>query len=96
MKHISYLIVLLFFTFGSIQAQNTFEFVVLPGTQTYVDKFPEVFGKQMEWIATHSDRFAFVLHIGDITQNNSEEEWTLARKGFMLIDGKVPCRSVLG
>lgn len=96
MKQTSYIIMLSLFTFGNHQAQDSFEFVVLPDTQTYIEKFPEVYMKQMEWIEANSDRFAFVLHVGDITQNNSEEEWALARKGFALLDGKVPYNLALG
>jgi len=77
-------------------AQNSFEFVVIPDTQTYVEEFPEVYMKQMEWIANQSDRFSFVLHVGDITQNNSEEEWTIAKSGFSLLNGKIPYNIVLG
>lgn len=96
MKQTFYLIMLSLFTLGNFHAQNSFEFVVLPDTQTYVEQFPEVYMKQMEWIEAHSDRFAFVLHVGDITQNNSDAEWALARKGFALLDGKVPYNLALG
>ncbi len=78
------------------KAQDSFEFVVLPDTQTYVEEFPEVFMKQMEWIANEGDRFSFVLHEGDITQNNSEKEWAIAREGFALLDGKIPYNLALG
>ncbi len=77
-------------------SQNSFEFVVLPDTQTYVEEFPEVYMKQMEWIANQNDRFSFVLHVGDITQNNSEKEWTIAKTGFSLLNGKTPYSLALG
>ncbi len=92
-KHI--LVLFLFFCF-SCKAQHTFEFVVVPDTQTYVEEFPEVYMKQMQWIADEGKRFAFMLHVGDITQNNSEEEWTLAQKGLSLLNGKVPYSLALG
>ncbi|WP_411766542.1 metallophosphatase [Winogradskyella sp. A3E31] len=75
---------------------DSFEFVVLPDTQTYIEEFPEVFMKQMEWISENENRFSFVLHEGDITQNNSEEEWAFARNGFALLDGKVTYNLSLG
>lgn len=78
------------------KGQDSFEFVVLPDTQTYVHEFPEIFMSQMQWIANEGSRFSFVLHEGDITQNNSEKEWAIARQGFALIDGKVPYMLSLG
>jgi hypothetical protein len=79
-----------------ISSQDSFEFIVLPDTQTYMEEFPEVFMKQMQWIAQQDNRFSFVLHEGDITQNNSEKEWEIAREGFALIDGKIPYNLSLG
>jgi len=80
----------------STKAQDSFEFVVLPDTQTYVEEFPEVFMSQMQWLAKNSDRFSFVLHVGDVTQNNSEAEWQIAKNGFELLDGKLPYNIALG
>jgi hypothetical protein len=79
-----------------ISSQDSFEFIVLPDTQTYMEEFPEVFMKQMQWIAEQDNRFSFVLNEGDITQNNSVKEWTIAREGFALLDGKIPYNLVLG
>lgn len=78
------------------EAQDSFEFVVLPDTQTYVEEFPEVYMRQMKWIESQKERFSFVLHVGDITQNNSKEEWEIARNGFSLLDGKIPYNLALG
>lgn len=79
-----------------VYAQKSFEFVVLPDTQTYMEKFPEIYMKQMEWIANQGDRFSFVLHVGDVTQNNSENEWEIAKAGFSLLNGKIPYNISLG
>ncbi|WP_323845964.1 metallophosphoesterase [Microbulbifer magnicolonia] len=79
-----------------VSAQDSFEFVVLPDTQTYIEEFPSIYMKQLEWIASKGDRFSFVLHVGDITQNNSEEEWKIAKNGLILLDGKVPYHLALG
>lgn len=82
--------------FSCISSHSAFEFVVLPDTQTYMEEFPEVYIKQMQWIASQKKRFTFVLHVGDITQNNSDVEWTIAKKGFSLLDGKTPYNIALG
>ncbi|MCX2679298.1 metallophosphoesterase [Galbibacter sp. EGI 63066] len=76
--------------------KRSFEFVVLPDTQAYVEEFPEIYYKQMEWIADNKDRFSLVIHEGDITQNNSQKEWEIAIKGFEMLNGKVPYSFCLG
>jgi len=82
---------------GAVSAQEgSFEFVVLPDTQTYVEEYPEIYLHQMQWLANNKDRFSFVLHVGDITQNNNGKEWDIAKKGFNIIDGKVPYSFALG
>lgn len=96
MKFLKYIVIFIFFTQLSCKAQDSFEFVVVPDTQTYVEEFPEVYFKQMEWIASQGKRFAFMLHVGDITQNNSESEWALAQKGLYLLNGKVLYSLALG
>lgn len=75
---------------------TSFEFVVLPDTQSYIEKWPEIYLKQMQWLAENSSRFSFVLHEGDLTQYNSPEEWELVRRGFSLLDGKIPYTFSLG
>lgn len=77
-------------------AQKSFEFVVIPDSQTLVEEFPEVYKAQMEWIANNKKRFSFALHVGDITQNNSEEEWEVAKSGLFLLNKKVPYNLSLG
>ena len=96
MKSKLYIFVIIILIQFTCIAQDSFEFVVLPDTQTYVEEFPEVFLKQMEWIEGQSERFSFVLHVGDITQNNSQQEWQIAKKGFSLLDGKIPYHLALG
>ena len=96
MKLVHYIFIALVSLGFPSKSQNAFEFVVLPDTQTYLEEFPEVFMKQMQWISENGDRFSFVLHEGDITQNNSKEEWQIAKEGFSLIDGKIPYSLALG
>lgn len=94
---IKFVLVLAFvFSTVSCSAQKSFEFVVIPDTQTYVEEFPEIYLDQMEWIAENQDRFSFALHVGDITQSNNEEEWEIAKEGFDLLEGKVAFSFSLG
>ncbi len=66
---------------------DSWTLVVLPDTQNIVDSCPEVFERQCEWIAAHreSHRICFVAHEGDITNNNSPEQWERARKAFDIL-----------
>lgn len=96
-QHITCLFFLwLLFSINKISAQESFEIVVLPDTQTYIEEYPEVFESQMKWLASNEKRFAYVLHVGDVTQNNSEVEWKRAADGFSLIRGKIPYSIALG
>ena len=83
-------------TGSSLAQQKSFEFVVLPDTQTYVEEYPEIYLHQMRWLANNKDRFSFALHVGDITQNNNGKEWDIAKKGFHIIKGKLPYSFALG
>ena len=99
MKHLKALFFLLIFGvfITSCNSNKTsFEFVVLPDTQSYVEEHPEIYLKQMKWIAQNKDRFSFVIHEGDVTQNNSDKEWGIAKEGFDMLNGKVPYTFCLG
>ncbi|MGW1453600.1 metallophosphoesterase [Salegentibacter agarivorans] len=90
------ILVAVLITGSSLAQQKSFEFVVLPDTQTYVEEYPEIYLHQMRWLANNNDRFSFALHVGDITQNNNGKEWDVAKKGFNIIERKVPFSFVLG
>lgn len=97
-KDWSFAFLLFILTFsGSAWAQEkAFEFVVLPDTQTYVEEYPEIYLHQMRWLANNKDRFSFALHVGDITQNNNGKEWDVTKKGFNIIQDKMPYSFALG
>jgi hypothetical protein len=81
---------------GCNPQQTSFEFVVLPDTQSYMESYPDIYLSQMQWIADNKNRFSFVIHEGDITQNNTEKEWRLAKEGFDMLEAKVPYTFSLG
>ncbi len=66
--------------------------VVLPDTEGYCRKRPQVFFEMMDWVARNTEKRKInsVLHVGDITNDNLETEWKNARKAFDYIEGKVP------
>ena len=77
---------------------EAFSVVVLPDTQIYAWKHPELFYAQARWIAENTNRYKvkYVLHLGDVVQHNNDQEWKIARKAFSLLDGKVPYAIALG
>ncbi len=77
---------------------DAFSVVVLPDTQIYAWKYPELFHAQTRWIAENRAKhnIKYVLHLGDVVEHNNEKEWKIAREAFSLLDGKVPYAMALG
>jgi hypothetical protein len=75
-----------------------FSVAVLPDTQIYAWKFPELLSAQTRWIAENRAKYniKYVLHVGDVVEHNNEREWKIAREAFSLLDGKVPYAIALG
>lgn len=75
-----------------------FALVVLPDTQIYAWKHPDLFHAQTQWIADNvaPRNVRYVLHLGDVTQHNNDAEWTVAKEAFARIDGKVPYAMAAG
>ncbi|MDI9379369.1 MAG: hypothetical protein QM845_00625, partial [Verrucomicrobiota bacterium] len=65
---------------------------VLPDTQIYAMRYPDLFMDQTRWIAANRDRYSieYVLHLGDITNNNTSNQWQNAKSALSLLDGVVP------
>ncbi len=72
--------------------------VVLPDTEVYSQKRPELFEAQTRWIADNARErnIAYVLHEGDIVHDDVEAQWKVARRCFAMLDGKVPYALVPG
>jgi len=66
--------------------------VVLPDTQVYSQSYPELFKDQMRWILANRERhnIKYVLHLGDLTNNNTPDQWANARAAMSMLDGVVP------
>ena len=56
---------------------------MLPDTQYYSEKFPEIYKAQTTWIAEQrkARNIAAVLHLGDITNQNTPAQWKNAGRG---------------
>ena len=78
--------------------KKDFTIVVLPDTQFYTQKYTHIFTCQTQWIRDHakSENIKFVLHVGDITEHNIDEEWKRANQSMSLLDGCVPYSLCLG
>jgi predicted phosphodiesterase len=79
-------------------ADGSFTIAVLPDTQNYSQKFPATFTAQTEWIAANSKprNIRAVLHLGDITNRSTDEEWENASRSMQVLDGRVPYFMVAG
>ncbi len=79
-------------------AEGAATIAVLPDTEYYAWKYPDLFYAQTRWIADEAERrnIIYTIHLGDITQHNNHEQWTVARKSFAMLDGKVPYALVPG
>lgn len=80
------------------ETPEPFKIVVLPDTQLYAWKFPQNFHAQTKWIADQfkEQDIRFVLHLGDIVENNNKTEWEVASAAMARIDTKVPCAYAVG
>lgn len=78
--------------------KDAFSVVVLPDTQGYSMQYPESYVAQTKWIVDHqADRnIACVLHLGDITNNNTHDQWKNAAQAMNVLDGQVPYFMTLG
>jgi len=79
-----------------------FIIVALPDTQYYTHEVNggsrDIFTAQTQWIVNHKDdsNIVFVLHEGDITDDNNAPEWTNATNSIGLLDGVVPYALAVG
>ena len=78
--------------------EGGFTLAVLPDTQFYALKYPEIYDAQTKWIAENVKRYniAYVLHVGDITDKNTTPEWEVAAKAHARLEGVVPCALLPG
>ncbi len=73
-------------------ADDSFVLAVLPDTQFYSLNFPGIYSAQTSWIVANAKarHIPYVLHLGDIVNNNTHAEWRHAYEAMSLLDGVVP------
>jgi len=69
-----------------------YSIVVLPDTQYYSSDHPEFFTAQTAWIVSEhaAGNVAFVLHEGDIVDDDTATQWARASTSLHMLDGVVP------
>lgn len=79
---------------------SEFTVVVLPDTQAYIGDPGRLhyLKSELGWVRDHvrDQRIVFVSHVGDIVEDNVENEWELAGREFKLLHGLVPHGFVVG
>ena len=77
---------------GPKGAGGSFTVVVLPDTQYYAKKYPEILDAQVSWITAQRERANIVLvaHEGDIVDEDEPIQWQRAAASLHRLDGLVP------
>lgn len=94
-NHCKLLLITALLLTSAVRAQVA-RFVVIPDPQNYLESFPEMYEQQIGWIASGDRKIDYVIHVGDMTQNNSGSEWYAARTIMDRLQGKVPYTLALG
>ncbi|MEN8254749.1 MAG: metallophosphoesterase [Verrucomicrobiota bacterium] len=79
--------------------EGDFSIIVLPDTQNYVEPHQiNHFAPQTEWIKDNVGELniKYVLHLGDVTEHNTTNEWNVGKSAMGTLDGVVPYAIVLG
>ncbi len=78
--------------------EGSWTLAILPDTQVYSLRYPGLFSVQTAWLRAHAKQrnIQYVLHLGDITNNNTPKEWERAAESMELLDGHIPYAIVGG
>ncbi|MHC4180046.1 MAG: metallophosphoesterase, partial [Planctomycetota bacterium] len=71
---------------------GSFTIVLLPDTQRYSQTYPDLYAAQTQWIKDNrnSHNIQYVLHLGDIVNNNNAAQWNNAKAAMSILDEFVP------
>lgn len=69
-----------------------FTIAFVPDTQYHNRIYPEVFTRQLQWLAEQAQERNIVLTtlLGDITDNNTRDQWERAAQTIGMLDGVMP------
>lgn len=65
---------------------------LLPDTQKYAESYPQHYTAQTQFLANYADslNIKYVLHLGDITDDNVTAQWNNALNSMSVLDGVLP------
>jgi hypothetical protein len=68
--------------------EDYFSIIILPDTQYYTSRFTDIIYQQMDWIAKNKNHLniQYVVHMGDITDDNKESAWQVASKSYEILE----------
>jgi len=71
---------------------EAFSIILLPDTQYYSLDYPNLFTGQTSWAVDNKEELniEMVLHEGDLTHKNTDEEWENAVNSMSVLDGIIP------
>jgi hypothetical protein len=101
-RHCFVLILLLFQPLSNVllsYSEDYFSIIILPDTQYYTSGYPEIIYRQMDWIVKNKKdlNIQYVVHMGDITDDNKESAWGIASKSFQILENAgIPYSLVCG
>lgn len=85
-------------TKGEAPKDYAYSMAVVGDTQTLTSKYPDTLAGLYDWIANNAEakKMKWVFGLGDITDTDTDEEWTLAKAQFAKLDGVVPYSVIRG
>lgn len=86
----TFLLAIVIFNISCSSKLHQANFIILPDTQYYAEKYPQVLDSQISYILKNAENIDLVIHEGDLTQNNNEEEWEVVKEDFYRLNNKVP------
>ncbi|MFK0205991.1 Ig-like domain-containing protein [Agrobacterium sp. NPDC090283] len=83
-----------------VAGPNAYTIAVVPDTQdyTYLPNGDKTLNGMFDWLVKNSEalNIRFVTQVGDVTQNNTADEWVIAKAAYSKLDGKIPYAMVPG
>lgn len=79
---------------GERPSKNSWTIAIIPDTQYYVRKAEDapLFTELTQWLVDNREKYniQLALHVGDIVDKNTEEQWKRAKASMKVLDGKIP------
>ena len=87
-----------FFTDKTPVTDYAYSFAVVGDTQIVTEYYPDELPKLYDWLVENAEskKMKYVLGLGDITNSNTQAEWTLAKQQISKLNGVVPYSVIRG